>query len=361
MKKFTVIKLIRVFVIISCLSWYQCNADQQTTKDDGVDFAKSLIGNVVDGAKNTPAPSVPGFTTTTLPETGYYSGQDLGGMQTDAQNLVTNGAGNDAAQFAYEQSTVPKLLFSDTDPLITNAGTIGADTVLNPSMLSVTTGDCATTNVSSAETNIEHCTAWMIPTNHTCSKTLEVNVTWSDAANCPIGEGFNQVTALGWDWSSYGMALPTTDWVHARAVCNPALSADVVQIELMAEGTYGSCTGWRSFTVSTNQPNPVLAFSGAFIQDVAIPELWFAGGAAYCSDPNLYLNDSAWIYPYVQGQCTNGICDYTITFSSDYNGVSLGTHPLHLTFDKPAFYTSVPTVTETWNDGCGYLEAQVAP
>lgn len=352
-----------IFVLIGCLPWYSCHADQQTAKDDGVDFAKGLMGSVVDGAKNSSATTVPGYTTTALPETSYYGSQDLGGMQTDAQTLVTTGAGNDAAQFAYEQSTVPKLLFSDTDPLITTAGTIGNNTVLDPSVLTVKTGDCTATNVSSADTNIEHCTAWMIPTTHTCSKTLAVNVTWSDAANCPVGEGFAEVSALGWDWSSYGTALPTTDWVHARAVCNPGLSADVVQIELMAEGAYGSCTGWRSFTVSTNQPNSVLAFSGSGTAtvDLAIPEVWFAGSVVYCSDPHLYLNDSAWIYPFVQGQCTNGICDYTITFYSDYNGVSLGTHPLHLIFDKPAIATSVPTVTETWSDTCGYLEAQVAP
>ncbi len=361
MMKITAINFFRLLLITSCVSWYQCNADQQSSKDDAVNFAKSLTGGVVDGAKNTPAASVPGFTTTSLPETGYYGSQDLGGMQTDAQTLLSTGAGNSAAQFAYDQSTVPKLLFSETDPLITNAGSVGANAVINPDVLTVTTGGCAVTDVSSAETNIEHCTAWMIPTVHTCSRTLDVSVTWSNQTNCTVGSGFNQVTALGWDFSSYGQSLPSTDWVHARAYCNPGLPADVVEIEVMAEGAYGSCTGWRRFTVSTNQPTYVQALPGTFIVDTGLAELWFAGGAVSCSDPLLYLNDSAWVYPYVKGECINGNCDYTIVFYSDWNGLSLGTHPLHLTFAKPDQTIPIPSVSEVWNDTCGYLEAQVLP
>ncbi len=336
-----------IFVLIGCVPWYSCHADQQSSKDDGVDFAKGLMGSVVDGAKNSSATTVPGYTTTALPETSYYGSQDLGGMQTDAQTLVTTGAGNDAAQFAYEQSTVPKLLFSDTDPLITNAGTIGNNTVLDPSVLTVKTGDCTATNVSSAETNIEHCTAWMIPTTHTCSKTLAVNVTWSDAANCPVGEGFSEVSTLGWDWSYWPSAPQnTSDYIRARAYCNPSLPDNRVEIEVYADGALGSCdAGWVRFQRSTDGSD----LTPGYVDAQVFPR-W--GGFSACHQ----------LLVVAYGQCVSGLCDYTVEFW-DESGYYAYLEPMtvHLSFEKPVFNTPTPTVTETWSDTCGYLEAQVAP
>ena len=339
---------------------YVAHADQAAV-DEGVDFAQSLVGGVQNLTSTTGADSVSGYSNTNLPQ-DYYSNQDLSGMQTDA--VANMGSASEAAQYGYDASFQPKLQFGGSDPILLNSATVATDTMLNPEVLTVTTGDCTVAEVSEADRQIETCTAWMQPTHHTCNRNLNVDVTWEDISSCTVGATFAQASASTGD---------IRDNVYARAYCNAA-SDITVELDVYASGSSGSCTGWQRFTVSDNQPNVV--FTGH------TPQPHWGGG---CVNAPAFVN----------GGCTGNNCAYTVTFrqmgswsnndsfdecsGSTENLAALGytlgmntsvfdpSYGLHcvykkasvnISFERPSIVRT-PTVNSNWVNGCGFLEAQV--
>jgi len=379
---------VRAFIIVFLLItgaellWHTASADQAADKDAGVDFGNALIPNVQSLSSTTSSTTVPGYTGTNLPETIYYDTQNLSGLKNDAVIDLGSGATSESGQFAYDQSTIPKMQFNANDPIVTNAGSVGADAVANPEILTVPTGDCAIADVNSAETRIEHCTAWMTPTTHNCNNTLDVNVTWEENSNCPLGTPFNQVQAV----HNYARV---DDIVYAQAYCNPGAGTDAVAIQLNAHDGSPQCSGWVDATVPTTLPSetyigmPTANFHGSscdWNSRTNVP-VTATGGCVddNCSYSLVYYELTSWYrnvidrgeYEYI---CRGTLIDLvSLGFSSDsvtrylrkppaYSSTSrycayLKT-PLTLKFTKPIL-TRTPIVTETWNDGCGYLEAQV--
>ena len=344
-------------------------ADQQTTRDEGVNHGKALIGGVRNLSTTTDPTTTPGYQNpTTLPAYQYYGSQNVTGMQTDATVNLSTGAANDASSFAWGQSTVPKLLFNPaTDPILTNAETIGLNAINNPGQITTTTGDCAIAQVSNTEPRLEHCTAWMIPTQHNCNKTVNVDVTWDNVSNCPLGTTFNQVQAT----SGYGGA----DQVYARAVCNPGSGTNAVDLQVHALGGNGSCTGWTDITVSTSQTGYL--YTGATLQPHwgggCTPVPVFAQGS--CSGGNCnYALDYVVVRSWTRTAIDRGIFTYSCSGVAmdlgalGYFGWStLARNGLHcvfkrtsvpISFAKPTL-TRVPTVTETIDNQCANLEAQL--
>ncbi len=376
-------KITRLAIVISILVMatidvafytpYAAQPTQQSTKDSGVTFGKGLMSNVQNiGKTSKPSQLVPGYAgSTTLPQTQYYNNQDLNGLQTNAMNSINNGTANDASQFTYQQALQPKLSFSPSDPLLTNANTVSTQANANPTLLTTQTGSCNTANVTSTVTRKETCTAWLQPTQQSCSKTLNVNVTWKDISSCPLGTSFNQVSAVHYDYR---------DHVYARAYCDPGANPGFVSLELYASGANPSCAGWQQVQVSTNQPTN--KYTGALLR----PD---------------WHRSCRYVPAFANGSCVNNQCNYTITYhqltgwSGTYKngftcsgtpmdlaalgytgpGGTLNSGPLSqdpyqgyycvyrstsvtLKFEEPHI-TRQPTVTDTWNDGCGLLQAQV--
>lgn len=357
-------------------AWYNAQADQQTSTDAGVDFAKSLLGDVQNLSTSTNVNTVPSYGGTNLPETQYYNNQDLNGMQTDAVVDLQSGAASEVSQYAYQKSMQPKLQFAPNDPILQNAGTISTGAVTTPDVLTVQTGNCGVADVSTTETRTETCTAWLQPSTQTCNKTLNVDVTWESVSSCPISTTFSQNQTLH-------NAQGTNDYVYARAYCNPGSGDGFVDLQVDAsDGDPNDCTDWTGITVSTNQPTPV--YSGALLK------------------PAFDSSGCETVPTFIQGGCdANNQCNYTVTYHElrnwsaqgdgdpdvcygtamdlaalGYPGPGstfhyfLGNDPqegyycvarsssVNLTFEKPHI-TQTPTVTDTWNDGCGFLEAQV--
>ncbi len=374
-------------IIVTLLSTaFNVQANPQADKDAGVQYGRDLLNSVKGLAGSSdPATAVPGYEgSTSLPLTEYYTNQDVNGLQEDAINGVLSGTADDPARTGYELSLQPNIPIAADDPLITGAVQSATDALANPDSLTVKTGNCALVDQTSIETTTEHCTAWQQPTSHTCSKALNVNVTWETVNNCPVGQGFNPVSAV----------LSTAkvwDIVHARAFCNPFVGENAVQMEVFATDTIGptdppDCTGWSRFTASTSEP--ALRYTGIDLRPS------FHGGAC------------AHVPVFVQGGCSGNTCNYALHYyelfffqqdSSNEDGFmfcptgqvvdlpgysnpsfvfqshwafqkpalqsSIGKYcvlpmSVSLTFEKPT-QTKVPTVTESWNDGCGYLEAQL--
>jgi len=262
-------------------------ADQQSSKDEGADYAKSLMDGVKNISKTTDANTIPGFSGTDLPQTEYYKNQDLGGLESDSVVNVTTGSANEAAQFAYDQALKPKLIFPDDDPILVNADTIGGEAVLNPELLTIQSGNCTSTDGNYTSPELEHCTAWFTPTNHTCNNTLSVDVTWDEETNCSVGIGFSErkkrINKSGKD-----------DYVYARAFCNPGIPDDEVSIQVDAsDGDPKDCTGWETVTLSTDENN--LRYTGKVLR----PRF-----SDFCTHVPVFA----------KGVCTNGDCQYTATF-----------------------------------------------
>jgi len=346
-------------------------ADQQSTKDEGVNHGKTLIDGVRNLSTNTDPADTPGYQDpATQPEYQYYDSQNVSAMQTDATVELSTGAANDAAQFAWDQTTVPKLQFNPaTDPILTNAETIGIDAINNPDQITTTTGDCAIAQVSNTEPRLEHCTAWMIPTQQTCNKTVNVDVTWDENSSCVFGTGFDQASALH---NSRGR----DDYVYARAVCNTNLPSDQVSMQVDAsDGDPGDCTGWTNVNTSTNVPT--ITYTGITLK----PRF-----TDYCTTLPVFHS----------GSCgTNGLCAYEFTYyelgswrhaprddvwSCSGNSIDLEamgypprttvgppnnntycvrrTSAVNISFEKPNV-TRTPVVTETIDNQCANLEAQL--
>jgi hypothetical protein len=371
--------LLRVSVISAIeMIWSSSQAaDPQTTVDAGIDFAKSMTNDVIKLGTDGDAKTVPGFGGTNLPQTEYYKNQDLNSLQTDAMVGINTGTANDASQFAYQKSLEPKLLFNQDDPILTNAKEIGTKALENPSVLTVPAGACESVDVATDEIRYETCTSWLQPTQQTCNKTLDVNVTWDSISSCPIATSFNQEQALH---NSSG----ADDYVYARAYCNPGSGDDFVDLQLNAsDGDPDDCTGWTGIVVSVDQPNQV--YTGALLKpafDSSGCELvptFIKGGCVdnQCDYDVTYHELSHWR---AQGGGDAAICygtpmdlaalGYTGpggTFSSPFLGnndpnegyycVRLSSS-VNITFEKPHI-TQTPTVTDIWNDGCALLEAQV--
>jgi len=349
------------------------HADQQTSKDDGVSHAKSLIDSVKALSKNADVDTIPGYSGTDLPQIEYYENQDLGGLESDAVVEVTTGSANEAAQFAYDQATKPKLIFPDTDPILVNAATIGGDAVLNPDLLTIKSGNCASTSGTYTSPELEYCTAWYSPTNHTCNNTLNVDVQWDEESNCPIGIGFSERRAL---INSRGR----DDYVYARAFCNPGLPDDKVSIQVDAsDGDSGDCTGWTNVIMSTNEPT--LRYSGKVLRP-------------------RFTDRCTYVPVFIKGSCAdNGDCAYTATYHEvrpwnvtfgdgeksygcfgskvnlDLYGFNKDMLPANRTWKNGSLYCSyksasvsiefekpeiirTPIVTDTWSNGCAGYEAQ---
>ncbi len=337
-------------------------AEPQVDKDAGVDFANSLIGTVqaLPGTSD-PVSQVPGYGgSMTLPQADYYTNQDLGNLQNDAVTGVLTGSAGEAATWGYELSQQPNIPFTATDPLISGATQTATDALVSPEALTVKTGDCVTSDVITSDTTIEHCTAWYQPVQHTCSNTLDVNVTWETQSSCPIGQTFNEVQ--GSHTTVYGN-LP----VGARPYCNPS-SGDTVAMQFYLNGS------WRNIAVSVNQA--AYTYTGIY---------------------GISINGVSRIPVFVQGTCNGNDCTYRIqyveifSFTGPQRVCNYATHslvprgytdymftpyysygyPLYpdglhcgvattlaFSFEKP-HATQIPTVTESWNDGCTHLEAQV--
>jgi len=350
-------------------------ADQQSGKDDGVSHAQSLMDGVKSLSTDTDVNTIPGYSGTDLPQTEYYENQDIGGLESDAVIGVTTGIANEASQFAYDQATKPKLIFPDNDPILVNANTIGGEAVLNPDLLTIKSGNCATTTGTYTSPELEHCTAWYSPTNHTCSNIRNVDVQWDEDSNCPIGIGFSQRRSL---INSGGR----DDYVYARAFCNPGLPDNKVSIQVDAsDGDSRDCTGWSTLTLSTNEPS--LRYSGQILRP-------------------RFKDFCTYVPVFIQGACTSGNCSYTATFHEivrwrwqrDFStdqfswqclygtsmplaslGLNRGALPtgtweqsgnycarhsasVSINFIKPEI-TRTPIVTDTWNNACAGYEAQV--
>jgi hypothetical protein len=352
--------------------WYTSSHADQAGIDDGVSYAKDLLGNVQAIGGNIDVTATPGYGGINMQQTDYYNNQDLNGLQTDAIVDINAGAANEASLYAYEKSQQPKLQFGPNDPVLLNSGTISTDAMLNPDVLTVKTGDCNVIDVADTETRIETCTAWMSPTTHVCNRTLNVDVTWEDISSCPLGIGFSQVQKLH-------NARNRDDFVYARVFCNPGSGDNQVDLQLDAsDDDANDCTGWTDITVSTSQNTET--YSGALLR------------------PKFRTSACRQVPTFIQGACTGTDCNYTITyrelstwFSSDGDTTCSGTpmdleslgftgavgyqngnlydsfrgyycvyksSSINLSFEKPNI-TRTPTVTKTWNDGCGFYEAQV--
>jgi hypothetical protein len=358
--------------------WYASSHADQAGVDDGVSYAKDLLGNVQAIGGNIDVNATPGYGGINMQQADYYNNQDLNGLQTDAIVDINAGAANEASLYAYEKAQQPKLQFGPNDPILLNSGTISTDAMLNPDVLTVKTGDCNVVDVAGTETRIETCTAWMSPTTHVCNRTLNVDVTWEDISSCPIGIGFSQVQELH-------NTRNRDDFVYARAYCNPGVEDNSVILQLFAsDGGSTDCTGWTDITVSTSQNN--VTYSGALLR------------------PKFRTTACRYVPTFIQGACVSTDCNYTITYRelnpwADIDGddfcegnpvdlIRLGmpeaavpqiyrhvwqnnssdpnngkycvykTSSVNVIFEKPSI-TRTPTVTETWNDGCGFYEAQV--
>jgi hypothetical protein len=353
------------------LLWYQAQA-QQAEVDAGVDYAKGLVDSVKNITSATSVNTIPGYGGTNIPETSYYSNQDLGNMQTDAVIGVTTGIANEASQYAYDQATQPKLQFAPTDPIFVNSTSISTGAMANPDVLTVPTGSCAVADVTGTETRTETCTAWMTPITQTCNNTLNVDVTWEDISSCPIATSFSQVQTV----INY---RDRDDYVYARAYCSPTGDDTTVRVQIDAsDGDPGDCTGWTDVTVSTDQASTI--FTGKILRPrfssfcTYVPV--FISGA--CVDNNCdytlsYYQLNTWRWSDGDQECTGTSVDLASMgldgslFANSYtqfrwNGTGnfcvYKSASLNLTFEQPHI-TRTPTVTETWNDGCGHLEAQV--
>jgi hypothetical protein len=352
--------------------WYGPLQADQAGVDDGVNYAKGLIGNVQDIGTNTNINTVPGYGGTNLPLTDYYSNQDLNGLQTDAVIGVNSGTANEASLYAYEKAQQPKLTFGASDPILLNSGTISTDAILNPDVLTVKTGDCAVTSVTGDETRIETCTAWMSPTTHVCGNTLNVDVTWESISSCPIGTGFAQ-----------GQATINTshvdDIVYARAYCNPGVGDGLVALQVDAsDGDSGDCTGWTDISVSTNQTTT--SYTGALLRPkftsfcTYVPVFGYGSCDASdnCSYSFTYHQLTTWIDNDGTMECNGQPVDLTAQgfpgglansytenpWSSTGDYCAFKSTAVSLNFEKPNV-TQTPTVTDTWNDSCGMYEAQI--
>ncbi len=374
------IKALLIFGVLSIGEFVGINAcaDQQTAVDSAVNFAKTLTGGVQTLSTTTDATTVPGYGgDTNLPQTNYYKNNDLNGLQTDAMVGINSGTANDASQYAYQKSLQPKLQFGANDPILSNSNTISTNATLNPDVLTVQTGSCAVANVNTAIKQLETCTSWLQPTQQTCNKTLNVDVKWDSISSCPIATTFSQVQALH-------NASGKSDYVYARAYCNPGAGTSLVSLQLKAsDGDPQDCTDWVGIDVSTNQTTQI--YSGALLR------------------PQFYSQNTCINVPaFIQGGCdANNQCNYTVTYHELMDWVELdqGGQPVcngtemdlaaqgypgpgsvysywlssdpknglycvrqsssvNITFERPHI-TKQPTITDTWNDGCGLLEAQV--
>ena len=349
-------------------------AQQQNDLDAGVDYGKSLIGGVQDQSQTTDVNTIPGYGGTNLPETGYYNSQNLTGMQTDAMNSLTSGAANDAAQTVYGQALQPKLQFGANDPILQNADATAQGALADPGVITVQSGSCTTQDVTQTETRLETCTAWIEPSNQTCNKTLNVDVTWDEQSSCPIGTTFSQVSRLH-------NASGTNDYVYARAFCNPGAPDGTAPLQFKAsDGDPGDCTDWVSADLSTNQTT--VTYTGALLR------------------PQFYSSNTCINVPvFYEGSCdANNQCTYTLTYrelgdwtqwgdmdpqcsgtamdlaAEGYTGPGSTYHnifpdPMNglycvrrqttvsISFERPNI-TKTPVVTDSWDNGCAFLESQ---
>ncbi len=369
-----IIRHTRLLLLLYSLGFTVLAADQQTTKDEGVSHGKSLIDGVRNLSTGTDATATPGYQDpTTMPEYQYYNSQNVSGMQTDATVDLSTGAANDAADFAWQQSTVPKLQFNQaTDPILTNAETISSDAISNPGQITTTTGDCAVAQVSNTEPRMEHCTAWMIPTQHSCDKTVNVDVTWKSSSNCVFGTTYNQASLLH---NMYGGA---DDYVYARALCNTSLPDDKVSVQVHAtDGDLNhDCTSWKTMNMPTNVANTQytgVVLRPSFIKGPSCTELpvfnWgHCGADGQCSYVLTFHEVRPWKYNLEQGvswySCPGTPVDlsllgYTVP---PVNGpgkhcVARSSH-LNINFTKPKV-TKTPIVAESIDNQCANLEAQM--
>lgn len=379
----TYFKLLLLLLSVLCFSVL---ADQQSNKDSGVDYGRALLDGVRNLATSTDPADTPGYEDpTTMPEYQYYDSQNVSGMQTDATVDLSTGTANDASNFAWGQSTVPKLQFNPaTDPILTNAETISINAINNPGQITTTTGDCAIAQVSNTESRVEHCTAWMIPTQHTCDKTVNVDVTWEDTANCPTNSGYSEVTV---QFASYTMSNLNNHYASARPFCDIDQPDNEIAFQVNAtQPGYSAqdCTKYPSFTTSTNVPTST--YTG-----IELSPYFPSAGKCINAPMPVFHN----------GSCdTNGQCNYHFTFfqltawnpawfqtgssSPCYGGApvnlsqfgyvampgglesngeyyycaALPPAELDIVFAK-AQGTNTPIVTETIDNQCAHLEAQL--
>jgi len=359
----------------------QAQTPQQQV-DAGVQFGLDNISGVKDLSKNTDAAQVPGYAGTDLNQSRFYRSQDLTGMQSEAQIQLNSGSANDASRFVYDQANLPKLPITPTDPLMQDADAIAADALANPGMVTVQTGSCDTATVSQPQTRLETCTAWIQPTTQTCNKTLNVDVTWTEQSSCRLGVGFNERRTLH---NRQG----ADDYVYARAYCNPGSGEGFVDLQVNAtDGDPRDCTSWTDITVSTQQTTPV--YSGALLRPrfrrtcelvpVVVEGSCDTSTPSQCSYTLTYYELQPWHYDDNFGRDVCGSSDSGIKVDlasmgysgpgSVYNNSLNGGDPLNglycafivskvtLNFEKPNI-TRTPTVTESWNNGCAFLESQV--
>ncbi len=353
--------LLLIFVSISFNS-STVLADQQTDKDAGESHARSLIDGVRNLSQTSDVNQIPGYGGTNLPEAEYYNNQDVGGLQTDAVVGVTTGTVSDAALFGYNESTKPKLQFNPTDPIILNSTSIADDAVLNPDVLTVPTGDCAISNVTSQDKRIEHCTAWYTPSHHVCNQTLDVQVRWNDNSNCAVGQGYSTVQQLH-------NTAGRDDYVYGRAYCNHGLPDGQVAMQAYASDGDNDCTGWTSFNASTSQPQTYtgLTLRPRFRDSCTDVPVFAAGscGSVNCNYTLTYYELGAWEGRADDRTCSGPVVNLTalgFTGGSISNGLTCTRRftSLDLAFVKPEI-TREPIVTESWVEGCQHLEAQVQP
>ncbi len=339
------------------LIWYVAHADQAAV-DAGVDYAKSLVTGVQSLTSSTSAASVPGYDNTNLPQ-DYYSNQDLGGMQTDA--VVNMGSASEAAQYGYDASFQPKLQFGGNDPMLLNSTSISTDTMLSPDVLTVETGNCTTDNAINGDTRVEHCTAWRSPTDHSCNNTLTVSVTYDDALNCTAGEviDIQSVHLTGYlaDYSNLNVFSPGENLnvltIQAGLVCDPDKALPALAVRSNADASLGitpTYNEWFFGELSSAQSTTYSSISifGAPGSSTYIPVIY---NSATCNINNcsvsIALLSMVYCGAYCGGYGGGGFIPLPRPLFTPYTGL------------KPGYNASTPVITDSWSNGCGYLEAQV--
>jgi len=351
------VKRIHAVVMASCLIVWVSAEAAPAPFQNYQNWVQSQNNNAVNSATTTnPQTFVPGYNANQLPSPNYYNNQDVSGLTSDGMTAIPN---DTAATQAWTLTNQPKLQFSPTDPIITNADNIMSNTSANGAQITSSFTACNNTVATTPPTYEERqCTATMVPVDSTCDKTLGVQVLW-DPATCTPGS-YIEATQM----------FNGLDGWTIRALCEPEPQNVQLTLEVSAFGGNGSCTGFTSTTV---------------------PEAGFADVQFSNLRPHWYGGCQPDIHAYATGSCTTTDC--TVTAQLKYVqqcqtyqvGGQLCDSPVTQTclqwqgslcvvkdpplqenligtinynFTNP-HYPNTYTTVDSWTDGCASLEAQV--
>jgi hypothetical protein len=210
-----------------------------------------------------------------------------------------------------------------------------------------------------------------------CARTLDVDVTWEDQTNCPVGQGFSQQLAVI-------NTANVDDYIGARAYCNPGAAPQTVELETNGwdAGEITQCGGWNRYAVPTTAPGATHflgLFETSYFGDrcsVNIVSTAQGGcGTGQCQYRVDFLQTANWRFEggdngrgyYCQGSVLRdpsvvGLTQTNFEGLPGYGGYPQGLCVAHqasvtLAFEQPET-TRVATVEETWRDGCAAYAAR---